>query len=203
MAFGTSARSPVLTDWPGWPFIGSTAPTSRPHRRRCLAPLHSPAQRTIRKLARELPVGTPIRIRYLPERRATDVGGVGARSTGPSSGGRSISNHTGRGRAADEIPTVLEVARKRHRPAWGLVQRAALRTRMFIDFRHRAHVPLRGQDRDTATRLPRGRAPRRLRRRRDHGSAGSARSPSGTPWGAPPSFRESHDWRHGPIPATT
>ena len=64
IAFGTSARSAVLTDWPGGGFVGihgTNAPELLPGRvsHGCIRMNN----RAIRRLARLLPVGTPLTIR--------------------------------------------------------------------------------------------------------------------------------------------
>jgi lipoprotein-anchoring transpeptidase ErfK/SrfK len=64
IAFGTSARSTVLTDWPGGGFIGihgTNAPELLPGRvsHGCIRM----SNRAIRRLARLMPVGTPLTIR--------------------------------------------------------------------------------------------------------------------------------------------
>jgi lipoprotein-anchoring transpeptidase ErfK/SrfK len=64
LAFGTSARSPTLTDWPSGGFIGIHG-TNRPGRIPGLVSHGCIRMRNadIRRLAREMPVGTPITIR--------------------------------------------------------------------------------------------------------------------------------------------
>ena len=64
VAFGTSARSPVLTDWPGGGFVGihgTNRPSLIPGRvsHGCIRMRNA----DIRRLAREMPPGTPITIR--------------------------------------------------------------------------------------------------------------------------------------------
>jgi lipoprotein-anchoring transpeptidase ErfK/SrfK len=64
IAFGTTARSPVLTDWPGGGFVGihgTNAPKLVPGRisHGCIR-MRNP---DILRLARLLPIGTPLTIR--------------------------------------------------------------------------------------------------------------------------------------------
>jgi lipoprotein-anchoring transpeptidase ErfK/SrfK len=64
VAFGTSARSPTLTDWPGGGFVGihgTNRPDLLPGRvsHGCIRMRNA----AIRRLAREMPPGTPITIR--------------------------------------------------------------------------------------------------------------------------------------------
>jgi lipoprotein-anchoring transpeptidase ErfK/SrfK len=60
VAFGTNARSPVLTDWPGSGFIGTNRPELLPGRvsHGCIRLRNS----DILALARLMPVGTPVTI---------------------------------------------------------------------------------------------------------------------------------------------